>query len=75
MYYQMSNFIPARGAAWALLSERIGTMAERCSEARSGDSAPEAVDAVTETASAVAARLASHVPAHIRPASARLAGR
>jgi hypothetical protein len=75
MYYQMSNFIPARGAAWALLSERIGTMAERCSEARSGDSAPEAVDPVTETASAVAARLASHVPAHIRPASARLAGR
>ena len=27
MYYQMGNFIPARDAAWALLTERIGTMA------------------------------------------------
>src|SRR5215470_7265348 len=71
MYYQMGNFIPARGAAWAVLSERVGTMAERCSYASSGDSVPEAVDAVTTTAASVAARLASHVPAHIRPASVR----
>ena len=66
MYYQMGNFIPARGAAWALLSERVATMADRCAAAGSG----EAVDAVTETAAAVAARLASHVPPELRPAPA-----
>jgi hypothetical protein len=66
MYYQMGNFIPARGAAWALLSERVATMADRCAAAGSG----EAVDAATETAAAVAARLASHVPPELRPAPA-----
>lgn len=66
MYYQMGNFIPARGAAWALLSERVATMADRCAAAGSG----EAVDAVTGTAAAVAARLASHVPPELRPAPA-----
>jgi|RhiMetdeSRZDD1v2_1073273.scaffolds.fasta_scaffold00828_31 hypothetical protein len=70
MYYQMGNFIPARGAAWALLSERFATMADRCAAAGSGDAVPEAVDAVTETAAALAARLASHVPPELRPASA-----
>ena len=70
MYYQMGNFIPARGAAWALLSERFATMADRCAAAGSGDAVPEAVGAVTETAAAVAARLASHVPPELRPASA-----
>jgi Ferritin-like len=70
MYYQMGNFIPARGAAWALLSERFATMADRCAAAGSGDAVPEAVGAVTETAAALAARLASHVPPELRPASA-----
>jgi hypothetical protein len=67
MYYQMGNFIPARGAAWALLSERIATMAGRCADASSGDAAPAAVSEVTATTSAVAARLASHLPARLRP--------
>ncbi|HEX7268425.1 MAG TPA: hypothetical protein VF256_13480, partial [Streptosporangiaceae bacterium] len=70
MYYQMGNFIPARGAAWALLSERVAAMADRCAAAGSGDAVPEAVGAVTETAAALAARLASHVPPELRPASA-----
>ncbi|HEX2322731.1 MAG TPA: ferritin-like protein [Streptosporangiaceae bacterium] len=75
MYYQMGNFIPARHAAWALLSERIGTMAERCAAAGSGDAIPATVGAVTATATAVAARLASHVPPELRPAAAGLGGR
>ena len=70
MYYQMGNFIPARGAAWALLAERVAAMAARCADAGSGDAVPAAVGAVTETAAAVAARLASHVPPELRPASA-----
>jgi hypothetical protein len=71
----MGNFIPARHAAWALLSERIGTMAERCAAAGSGDAIPATVGAVTATATAVAARLASHVPPELRPAAAGLGGR
>jgi hypothetical protein len=43
MYYQMGNFIHARGAAWALLSERVATMAARCADASSGDTVPAAV--------------------------------
>ena len=70
MYYQMGNFIPARGAAWALLAERVAAMADRCAAAGAGDAVPEAVGAVTETAAALAARLASHVPPELRPASA-----
>jgi hypothetical protein len=70
MYYQMGNFIPARGAAWALLSERVATMADRCADAGSGDAVPAAVGAVTEAAATVAARLASHVPPELRPATA-----
>jgi hypothetical protein len=32
MYYQMGNFIPARGAAWAVLSERAAVLASRCAD-------------------------------------------
>ncbi len=66
MYYQMGNFIPARAAAWALLSERVATMTARCADARSDAAVPGSVGAVTETAAAVAARLASHVPSKLR---------
>jgi hypothetical protein len=45
-------------------------MAARCVDAGSGDAVPAAVGAVTETAAAVAARLASYVPPELRPASA-----
>jgi hypothetical protein len=44
-------------------------MAARCADAGAGDAMPAAVGAVTETAAAVAARLASHVPSDLRPAS------
>jgi len=70
MYYQMGNFIPARGAAWAVLSERVAAMAARCADASDGDAVPATVAAVTETAATVAGRLASHVPPELRPAPA-----
>jgi len=70
MYYQMGNFVPARGAAWAVLSERVAAMAARCADASDGDAVPATVAAVTETAATVAGRLASHVPPELRPAPA-----
>jgi hypothetical protein len=67
MYYQMGNFIPSRDAAWALMSERAAMLAARCADAASDDAAPGSIRAVAETAAAVAARLASHVPPAFRP--------
>jgi hypothetical protein len=68
MYYQMGNFIPARGAAWALLSERAAVLAGHCTDAASRDGVPGSCGAIAEAAAAVAARLASHVPTGLRPA-------
>ncbi|MDR2983230.1 MAG: ferritin-like protein, partial [Nocardiopsaceae bacterium] len=67
MYYQMGNFIPQREAAWTLLAERVATMAGRCADASSGDDVPAVVSTVTTTTSAIAERLASHVPEKQRP--------
>jgi Ferritin-like len=67
MYYQMGNFIPARGAAWAVLSERAAVLAARCKDAATSDAVPASIGSVAETATAVAARLASHVPSALRP--------
>jgi Ferritin-like len=67
MYYQMGNFIPARGAAWAVMSERAAMLAVRCADAASHDGAPASIGPVAKTAAAVAARLASHVPQALRP--------
>jgi hypothetical protein len=68
MYYQMGNFIPARGAAWAVLSERAAVLAARCADVASSDGAPGSFAAAASTAAAVAAKLADHVPAELRPA-------
>jgi hypothetical protein len=67
MYYQMGNFIPARGAAWAVMSGRAAVLAARCADAASHDGAPASIGPVAKTAAAVAARLASHVPPALRP--------
>jgi nitroreductase len=48
MYYQMGNFIPARGAAWAVLSERVAVLAARCADATSSDTVPGAISPVAE---------------------------
>jgi hypothetical protein len=67
MYYQMGNFIPSRGAAWAVMSERAAMLAARCADVASRDAAPASIAPVAKTAADVAARLASHVPPALRP--------
>ena len=74
MYYQMGNFIPDREAAWALLSERLATMADRCAVASSRDAAPPVVEDVTATTATVAARLSSHLPSKLRPGATSVPG-
>jgi hypothetical protein len=32
MFYQMGNFLPDRAAAWRLLHERYGVLADRCEQ-------------------------------------------
>jgi len=67
MYYQMGNFIPSRGAAWAVMSERAAMLAAHCADVASNDAAPASIAPVAKTAAEVAARLASHVPPALRP--------
>ena len=68
MYYQMGNFVPWRGPAWALLSERVALLSGQCAAAALRDGAPKAVAAAADAAAAVSAQLAEHVPAELRPA-------
>jgi hypothetical protein len=68
MYYQMGNFVPWRGAAWALLAERAAVLAVHCGDAARRDDVPESVAAVATAAAGIAARLSEHVPAGLRPA-------
>jgi hypothetical protein len=68
MYYQMGNFTPWRTAAWALLSERVAVMSDRCAGHAGLADAPDAVAAAAQTAAAISAQLAAHVPAELRPA-------
>ena len=63
----MGNLIPARGAAWAVISERAAMLAARCADAASHDAAPASLGPVAKTAAAVAARLDSHVAPALRP--------
>jgi ferritin-like protein len=67
MYYQMGNYVPWRGAAWAVLSERVAVLAARCAKAASNDAVPRSIGVAAETAATVAARLASHVPPELHP--------
>ena len=60
MHYLMGNLVPWREPAWMLLSERTEFLAEKCA----GDLA--VVRATAERASAIAAKLRAHVPAHSR---------
>ena len=44
MYYPMGNFVPWRDSAWAVLTERVSMLAERCeATARRGD-VPDTID-------------------------------
>jgi hypothetical protein len=66
MYYQMGNFVPAREAAWAVLSERVAVLGDRCAGAAGAQALPAAVNTAAENAASIAAQLAEHVPAGLR---------
>ncbi len=66
MYYQMGNFVPAREAAWAVLSERVAVLADRCAGAAGAQALPAAANTAAENAASIAAQLAEHVPAGLR---------
>ena len=66
MYYQFGNFVPWRGAAWALLSERAAMLADRCAEAAGREGTPEAVTAAAQAVATISAELAAHVPDELR---------
>ena len=66
MYYQMGNFVPAREAAWAVLTERVAVLANRCAGAAGAQALPAAVNTAAERAASIAAQLAEHVPAGLR---------
>ncbi|HEX4657534.1 MAG TPA: ferritin-like protein [Streptosporangiaceae bacterium] len=66
MYYQFGNFVPWRGPAWALLSERATILATRSAETAALPGAPAAVSDAAAAAAGVAARLLAHVPEHLR---------
>jgi Ferritin-like len=64
MFYVMTNLVPWREPAWALLHERTGLLVERCADGRD---LPDAVRVAGGAAAATLATLAPHVPAELRP--------
>jgi hypothetical protein len=66
MYYPMGNFVPWREAAWALLSERVGVLRDRCTAVAGQGQIPAAVQAAAGRAANIADQLSLHVPAEFR---------
>ena len=66
MYYLMSNFVPWREPAWALLHERSSLFATNCGEAGADGEVSAVLAAVSERAGSITDRLAAHVPAELR---------
>jgi Ferritin-like len=66
MYYLMSNFVPWREPAWALLHERSSVFVARCANVGEVDGVPAAVADVGGRAAEIAGKLATHVPAELR---------
>jgi Ferritin-like len=62
MYYPMGNFVPWRDSAWAVLTERVGMLADRCDAATRRADLSDTIARVAATARAIAADLAAHVP-------------
>ena len=67
MFYTLGNFVPWRESAWALLHERTALLADRCTAAAGEPTAPEGIRQAQHRATALAALLAAHVPAAVRP--------
>jgi hypothetical protein len=66
MYYTMGNLVPWREPAWALLHERLALLVEHCTSATDQHEPNDAVQQAHDQAAAVAAALASHLPAKLR---------
>jgi hypothetical protein len=62
MYYPMGNFVPWRDSAWAVLTERVRVLADRCDAVATRGDVPAAIAGVASTAHAIATDLATHVP-------------
>jgi hypothetical protein len=62
MHYTMTNLVPWREPAWALLHERTAFLVDRCAT----DGTHEVVQRVHERVADVAASLAAHVPPELR---------
>jgi len=60
MYYRMSNFVPWRPAAWALLHERILLLRDGCLSADDLDGAPSVIAEAAQRVGAIADRIAEH---------------
>jgi hypothetical protein len=65
MYYPMSNFVPWRDSAWAVLTERVTVLADRCDAVQAQSESPSAIEGVAATARSIAGRLAAHVPSEL----------
>jgi hypothetical protein len=66
MYYQFGNFVPWRGPAWALLSERATLLETRSAEAAALPGALAVVNDAATAAAGIAAQLLAHVPEQLR---------
>src|SRR6266545_284024 len=61
MFYQMGNFIPDRQAAWKLLTERLGVLAERCRLLDGRPGVPPEVGAARERLASLVGLLGKHL--------------
>lgn len=66
MYYPMGNFVPWREAAWAVLSERVGVLRDRCTALAGQDQIPYEVQTAADQAAKIADQLTRHVPPEFR---------
>jgi len=62
MYYPMGNFVPWRESAWAVLTERVSLLADRCEAAATRGDVPATIARVGPIARGIAADLAAFVP-------------
>jgi Ferritin-like len=65
VYYPMGNFVPWRDSAWAVLTERVRVLADRCDAVSRRGDVPGTIADVAATAQAIAADLAAHVPSEL----------
>jgi len=63
MFYQMGNFIPDRRAAWTMLVERLGMLAERCRQLDGRPGVPAAVGPAGARLGSIVDLLGKQLPA------------